>query len=324
MKKCRALIALVCAAALVLLAALLVRAPSQSGGQDAPSQTAGECGAPVSAENAENFGALLCDLVAAYEEPSEEASRRIDADLETIAAVNGGDLDMARAIAEHWRKVYLDPDYELFMYHGEEKTDALRALGIPDDGTHAVVILGYELMNGGMQPELIGRCDAAAALARAYPKAIVVCTGGATGPNNPEGHTEAGLMKEYLTESCGLAASRIYTDESAMTTAENARNTFELLRANNVRSVTIVTSSYHQRWGQTLYNVMAELYRQRYGFEVEIVGNYCYETEPSSPLFSLDDRLAVMQIGRLLELPEDVMRTLPPLSRNEEPGAGRG
>jgi hypothetical protein len=52
MKKCRALIALVCAAALVLLAALLVRAPSQSGGQDAPSQTAWESDAPVSAENA--------------------------------------------------------------------------------------------------------------------------------------------------------------------------------------------------------------------------------------------------------------------------------
>ena len=96
-----------------------------------------------------------------------------------------------------------------------------------------------------------------------------ICSGGATGPNNPDGHTEAGLMKEYLVRACGIDTSRIFTDESAMTTLENAENTFEILRAKGIRTITIVTSDYHQKWGQVLYNALAAVYAQRYGYSVE-------------------------------------------------------
>ena len=164
-----------------------------------------------------------------------------------------------------------------------------------------------------MTAELAGRCDAAAAVARSFPGAIVVCSGGATGENNPEGHTEAGLMKEYLSENCGIDTERIFIDEKAMTTAENAVNTFEILREQRIKTMTIVTSAYHQRWGQAVYNAVGALFRQRYGFDVRVVGNYCLDIEPSVEMYRMDDRIAVMQIAQILGLPPDVMRSLPSL-----------
>ncbi len=176
-----------------------------------------------------------------------------------------------------------------------------------------------------MQPELMGRCDAAAAMARFFPSAILVCSGGATGENNPEGHAEAGLMKAYLVERCGIGAERIFIDEKATTTAENAANTLDILRQQGVQTMTVVTSAYHQRRGQVLYSVMAELYRQRYDCSVEIVGNYNYDIEPSSPIQTFDARIAAGQIAELLELPDEVRQSLPSMRdafRQTPPGQG--
>ena len=144
------------------------------------------------------------------------------------------------------------------------------------------------------------------------PSAILVCTGGATGENNPEKHTEAGLMRDYMVNECGIDPARIFIDESAMTTQENAVNTYKILQANGIGTMTIVTSSYHQRWGQAVYHALGELYRRQNGYDVKIVGNYCYDTEPTVPLYRKDARIAVMQIAGILELPEEVIRSLPP------------
>ena len=230
----------------------------------------GENHPPVSAANADNFGTLLADLVKAYETPSDRDERTIEADLEAIRSVDPKDLAVAQAITEHWRTVYLDPDYRLHLFRGEEKAGEEASAGLPNRNTHAIVVLGYELRDGEMQPELKGRCDAAAALSRVRPETILVCSGGATGENNPEGHTEAGLMKAYLADSCGIDPSRIFTDEKAMTTAENAVNTFEILRKKGVHTMTIVTSGYHQRWGQALYNLLAELYQLLIGILIQV------------------------------------------------------
>ena len=88
-----------------------------------------------------------------------------------------------------------------------------------------------------------------------------------------------------------------------MTTAENAVNTMEILREKGVRSMTIVTSGYHQRWGQALYHLVAEIYRQEYGSGVEILGNYCFDIAPSNDAFSMDDRFAAQQMAGILRLP---------------------
>ena len=262
---------------------------------------------PAGAEDAEaeaaSYGTLLADMLASY-----ESQQRLDVDEALL------DDDIAHEIAEHWKRVYLDPDYRLFLYGTDDP------LAVPVSGRHAFVVLGYELLDGEMTDELRGRCDAAIAAALAWPDSILVCSGGATGNNNPDGHTEAGLMKDYLTAH-GIEAERVFTDERAMTTAENAINTFAILREQEIETMTIVTSSYHQRWGQVLYNALAAQYRQAYGYSARIVGNYCYDTEPSNEIFLQDAQIAVWQLGGILGLSEAEMALLPnPLSSGKRPG----
>lgn len=267
------------------------------------------CAACASAEeyyridenNAANFAVLLPALLSAYEQPSDGDAAYIDWVLEAIGSVNGTDLAIARAIVDHWRAVYLDPDYPMALYDGGERATALEALNPKIGARHAFVVLGFELKNGEMTDELKGRCEAAAAAARSYPAAILVCSGGATGENNPDRHTEAGMMKAYLTEVCGIDPARVFIDENAMTTLENAVNTFAILRAQGVETMTVVTSSYHQRWSQVLYNAMSALCAAGWGYSARIVGNYSFPIAPAES-YARDARIAIRQLGSMLGL----------------------
>ena len=250
-----------------------------------------------------NFQQLLSDLLDAYENHSSQAQEQVLFDLETIKAVSTRDYDVAKAIADHWTDVYLDSAYHLNLYHDDDKATEIISSGIPDRASHAFVVLGYELKDGEMTDELKGRCEAAAAAAKMYPNSILVCSGGATGSNNPEHHTEAGMMRQYLSEQCGIDPDRIFTDERAMTTAENAVNTLAILKSRGVRTMTIVTSSYHQRWGQVLYNAMAAVYGQQFGYMPEIVSNFCFSTEPENEAFRNDARIAISQLASILHIP---------------------
>ena len=268
-------------------------------------------GTDFEAGRGEALGRLLEDLLKAYEQPGEGDGQRIEADLSAVLAISEADYPVAKAVADHWRQVYLDPDYALCCHGAGDVAPELEGAGIPDAATHAFVVLGYELQDGEMTEELKGRCEAAAAAARSFPNAILVCSGGATGPNNPDRHTEAGLMKQYLTEACGIDPARIFTDERAMTTAENAVNTFAIMKAQGVETMTIVTSSYHQRWGQALYNALAAIYEQQRGYHARLVGNYCFDTQPSVDAFLHDDRFAIYQLGEILDLPKAQLERLP-------------
>ena len=251
-----------------------------------------------------DFTALLGDMLAAYKAPSEDGAQRIAADLEAIRAVSEADYAIGQSIAENWRKVYLSSDYPLYLHDGGERADALEKAGLREGDIQAIVVLGFELKNGEMAEELKGRCDAAAAVARSFPEALIVCSGGATGANNPDGHTEAGLMKDYLADHCGIDAGRIHTDERAMTTVENALNTFAILEANAVETMTIVTSQYHQRRGQVIYNAVAALCAQANGYRPEIVANYCLDIEPANERLRDDADIAIRQLSEVLGLPK--------------------
>ena len=255
----------------------------------------------INEDNMTNFTNLLTGMMQAYEQPSEGDEALFDMALEAIGSVSATDLELATDILDHWKSVYLNPDYPLYLYQGEESAETLAVTNIPDSPTHAFVVLGFELKDGELTDELIGRCEAAAAAARFYHNAILVCSGGATGDNNPEGHTEAGMMRDYLVDKCGIDAARVFTDERAMTTLENAVNTFAILRQQGVETLTVVTSSYHQRWGQVLYNAMAALCRLGSGYSAEIVGNYSFPIEPSER-FRQDDRFALRQLAVMLGL----------------------
>ena len=245
------------------------------------------------ASGAVTYRQLFAHLISAVETPAEGDIDLIDADAASIGT------DLAFSIAEHWKKIYLDPDYKLLLWGKDDPSQ------IPVRGKHAFVVLGYQLQDGRMTDELKGRCDAAADAALAFPDSIIVCSGGATGSNNPEKHTEAGLMKQYLSEVRGIAPDRIFTDEEAMTTAENAVNTFTILMEQGVETMTIVTSDYHQKWGQVLYNALASVYRTDHGYSAEIVGNYCFEIAPSQESYQRGHRIALAQLSRILDLPPE-------------------
>ena len=202
--------------------------------------------------------------------------------LEAIRQDGADDYDIARAIVDHWNETVMDLHYRMFAYRGQDRAYALERSGLDFSGKHAFVVLGFQLEDGEMQEELIGRCDAAAAAARSYPDAILITTGGATGSNNPEGHTEAGMMKDYLVQQCGIDAGRIFTESEAMTTLENAVNTFSILKEKGIETFTIITSNYHQRWAQILFNAMAAIYEKESGYKVRIVGNFNYIARPDA------------------------------------------
>ena len=260
----------------------------------------------ISEDNMTNFTNLLTGMMQAYEQPSEGDNAFFDMALEAIGSVSDTDLELATAILDHWRSVYLNPNYPLYLYQGEESAETLAVTNIPDSPTHAFVVLGYELKDGEMTDELIGRCNAAAAAARAYPTTILVCSGGATGDNNPEMHTEAGMMRDYLRNVCGIDEARIFTDERAMTTLENAVNTFAILREQGVQTLTVVTSAYHQRWGQAIYNAIGAFCLRTYGDAPQIVENFSVEVEPAHDIYRQDDRIAVRQLANILGLPKEI------------------
>ena len=230
-------------------------------------------------EDLPRFRTLTELLRAAAEDKTAEIRSETEALLEEIKAENPEDYEVGRAVTDHWYKSVLNSNYRKFAYRGEDKAYPLERSGLNFGAKHAFVVLGYQLQDGEMQPELIGRCDAAAAAARSFPDSILICTGGATGANNPEGHTEAGEMKKYLTETRGIDAARVFTDSEAMTTAENAVNVFRILKEQGIEAITIVTSDYHQQWAEVLFNGIAAVWKNRTGYEIRIVGNYCWRTE---------------------------------------------
>ena len=235
-----------------------------------------------SGENTQRFIKLL-KLLDATVDPDVQADKKaIGRTLEKIRQESADDYDVAGAIVDHWNAVVGDKKYPMYAYKkGQEKAAALEESGLEFSGKHAFVVLGYQLHDGKMQKELKGRCNAAAAAARSYPDAILVTTGGATGSGNPENHTEAGLMKDYLAEQ-GIDESRIFTDPDAMTTLENAENVIRILEEQGIESYTIVTSNYHQRWAQIVFNGVAAIREKDTGYRLQMVGNYNYMAMPTA------------------------------------------
>ena len=151
--------------------------------------------------------------------------------------------------------------------------------GLPKTNTHAFVVLGYQLNNdGSLRPEAKGRCDVAFESAKKYPNSKIYLTGGGTAKNNPN-VTEAGQMRDYLVNVKGLKKNRIITEEKAMDTIQNAKNTINQLYADNIKRITIITSDYHIRRGNILFKgvsmVVAESLKKT---PIDILQNAVWET----------------------------------------------
>ena len=109
----------------------------------------------------------------------------------------------------------------------------------------------------------------------------------------------------------GIAAARIHIDENAMTTVDNAVNTFAILREQGVQTMTIVTSAYHQRWAEAVYNALAAVYSRQRGYSLSLESGFSYDVEPSVEAYRHGARIAASQIAGILGIPRDALRESP-------------
>ena len=131
--------------------------------------------------------------------------------------------------------------------------------GLPEDDSLCLVVLGFQLLpDGGMDPELVGRCEVALKSAEKYPNAFVLLTGGGTAYRNGL-VTEAGVMADWLKEH-GIAEERLIVEDRSLTTAENAVYSDAILYENypQVRSLAIISSDYHSGMGSVLFHTKAQ------------------------------------------------------------------
>ncbi len=116
---------------------------------------------------------------------------------------------------------------------------------MPRDNHHVILVLGAGLeTNGTVKAKLAVRLEQARTLARIYPSAPMILTGG----NQKSGVTEAYTMSLWLTKR-GIPRKRLILEDRAKDTVENALYSAEILEKLGATHVTLVTSSSHVRRG---------------------------------------------------------------------------
>ena len=133
---------------------------------------------------------------------------------------------------------------------------------LPQDDSLCVVVFGYGLgADGSIQPELEDRLYVALNAARQYPDAYVAVTGGQT--SEVAGVTEGGQMAAWL-RAQGVAESRLIVEDQALSTAQNAANTYKLLTSAypQVKTLAVVTSDYHVACAGVLLQIWSDYQSQ--------------------------------------------------------------
>jgi hypothetical protein len=114
---------------------------------------------------------------------------------------------------------------------------------LPAGHDHAIVVFGAALAtNGAMKPKLVSRLQQALKLARLYPEAPLVLSGG----NQKAGITEAYAMRDWLKLE-GVSTNRMHLEDRARDTVGNAVYCATILETLGVTHVTLVTSANHIR-----------------------------------------------------------------------------
>lgn len=216
------------------------------------------------------------ELIRQYECYQSEAKRNIDTILLKFKKTA---LDKAIAwekIMDYWD--YINASLVVEKALEGKITQPINPLLNSDEV--AIVILGIKLNDdGSMNEELLGRLETGLSLAKHYPSAYLVLTGGPTADDN-KNVTEGGQMAEWLLEK-GIAKERLIVEDRAMDTVGNAIYTYQLLKEKypQVHSLILVSSDYHVARGSLLYYatlVLEALKRQ--GDIPEIVANVGYVT----------------------------------------------
>lgn len=133
---------------------------------------------------------------------------------------------------------------------------------LPQDDSLCVVVFGYGLgADGSIQPELEDRLYVALNAARQYPDAYVAVTGGQT--SEVAGVTEGGQMAAWL-RAQDVAESRLIVEDQALSTTQNAANTYKLLTSAypQVKTLAVVTSDYHVACAGVLLQIWSDYQSQ--------------------------------------------------------------
>ena len=212
--------------------------------------------------------AILEDLIIYYASYGSEADDKIDELLTELSDKDSAKGELWTKIMDYWKYA----NDELVVNENRLPDD------LPQDDSLCIVVLGFQLnADGSMQDELIGRLKVAAACAEQYPNAIVLCTGGGTASENPDA-TEAGQMAEWLI-NYGIDKDRVIIEDTAHTTAENAMNSYTILRTDypQVDSVALVSSSYHIGWGSLLFETgFLQAAAEQNAPEIHVISNAAY------------------------------------------------
>ena len=186
---------------------------------------------------------ICSDIVYTYKMEPETAKPHVRQKLAELKDLDASLGNVWEELMDYW--FYVNDDL-LLNY------DCL-PVGLPQDESLCIIVLGYQLNpDGSMAEELIGRCTVALECAKAYPKAVVIVTGGGTAYQHRD-LTEAGQMADWLIKN-GLSEDRILVEDLSQTTVQNAQFVYELLRQKpEIRAAAIVTSDYHVPLGCLLF-----------------------------------------------------------------------
>ena len=133
---------------------------------------------------------------------------------------------------------------------------------LPQDDSLCIVVFGYGLdADGSIRPELEDRLYVALNAARQYPNAYVAVTGGQT--SEVAGVTEGGQMAAWL-RAQGVAESRLIVEDQALSTTQNAANTYKQLTSAypQVKTLAVVTSDYHVACAGVLLQIWSDYQSQ--------------------------------------------------------------
>lgn len=191
---------------------------------------------PVYAEG-ETVDTLVGSLIGYYRDGARTDVLRT---LATLKEVSKDDYDQWQSIIDYWDWIENDMVENI----------GVAPDGLPNDNTHAFVVLGFALKSDGtMQPELVGRLETALASAQKYPNSYILVTGGV----KKNGWTEGDRMHDWLVEH-GVADNRILVENKSANTAQNAEFSFDILYNHpTIKSISMITSQYHLKRGTILY-----------------------------------------------------------------------
>lgn len=193
--------------------------------------------------NSTNLEKLTSELIYYY---GEEARTDILRTLDLIGEESTEDYKIWSSVIDQWDWIENEMKENLTVAPD----------GLPEDDTHAFVVLGFALDgNGEMKDELIGRLEVALNSAEKYPNSYVLVTGGV----EKNGWTEGDRMHDWLVDQ-GLSEDRIIVENKSSNTVENASNSFDILYNDyDIDTFSMITSQYHLKRASIFYYTMSQL-----------------------------------------------------------------